>query len=456
MCNALVDESDTVCKVCGTVFKEKKVLEKREEINVCQICGAFITGGQKTCPVCGAEIVPLEKGEVKVDEEYIPSIYLCPNCRAFIRADEKKCPMCGQEIGKPLSLKDVSLEAEISVDDVKVVEKEQKPEVYVEPKSISELQVEEDMEESAEDVVVAEGLSPKVLLPHAIALSLSLVFFGITWSTAISMLVLEIALIFHFLYKTALELRNGLKGDVLAVTTLGIAVAATIMASMLIPMLIIPSVALLIALVAMTARKGCACADAYLSLSLACVLGAYAYSPYLAIIAVAPLIHSTYLIITKIFAKPSVSVVESSAARAYNPDKVAALSMVLAGKLEEGLSAIDKAIEAEKDNEMLWNARGYALMKLGRYADAMESFDKALEINPRYAEAWNNKGNLYARQRMYDEALWCYHRALECDPEYIDVLVNMRYVYSRLGWIEDVVDCERKINRMLRLKMAGV
>jgi ribosomal protein L40E len=69
-CNALVDESDTFCRRCGT---------KIEKIPRCPSCGSEVASGDVFCRKCGNQL---------------HSIFSCPVCNAELAEDDARCPKC--------------------------------------------------------------------------------------------------------------------------------------------------------------------------------------------------------------------------------------------------------------------------------------------------------------------------------------------------------------------------
>ncbi|HII41020.1 MAG TPA: tetratricopeptide repeat protein [Thermoplasmata archaeon] len=123
-------------------------------------------------------------------------------------------------------------------------------------------------------------------------------------------------------------------------------------------------------------------------------------------------------------------------------------SLILLGRYDEALRAIDTALDMNPRNEVAWLNKGNALSKMGRLIDALRCFNAALKVNPRYEVAWNNKGNTMARMGHFEEALACYERALAIDPEYRGAWVNKGYVLTKLGRYDEATSCA---DRALRL-----
>jgi uncharacterized protein HemY len=123
-------------------------------------------------------------------------------------------------------------------------------------------------------------------------------------------------------------------------------------------------------------------------------------------------------------------------------------TLILLGRYEEALRAIDIALDINPHNEVAWLNKGNALMKLRRHLDALRCFNAALKVNPKYEVAWNNKGNALARLGHYEEALRCYERALALDDGYRGAWINKGYVLTKLGRYVEAASCA---DRALRL-----
>jgi len=124
-------------------------------------------------------------------------------------------------------------------------------------------------------------------------------------------------------------------------------------------------------------------------------------------------------------------------------------SLILLGRYDEALRAIDRALDLNPRNEVAWVNKGNAYTKMGRLVDALRCFNAAIKVNPRYEVAWNNKGNALARLGRYEDALRCYERALEIDPSYRGAWVNKGYVLAKLGRFDEAASCA---DRVLRLR----
>ncbi|TLZ70469.1 MAG: tetratricopeptide repeat protein [Methanobacteriota archaeon] len=116
-------------------------------------------------------------------------------------------------------------------------------------------------------------------------------------------------------------------------------------------------------------------------------------------------------------------------------------TLILLGRYEEALRAIDMALDINPRNEVAWVNKGNALTKMGRLVDALRCFNAAIKVHPNYEVAWNNKGNALARLGKYEEALQSYERALEIDASYRGAWVNKGFVLTKLGRFDEAASC---------------
>src|SRR5437016_5944221 len=131
---------------------------------------------------------------------------------------------------------------------------------------------------------------------------------------------------------------------------------------------------------------------------------------------------------------------------------LAIATLVLLGRYEEALRAIDTALDINPQNEVAWVNKGNALTRLGRLIDALRCFNAAIKVNPQFEVAWNNKGNALARLGKFEDALRCYDRALEIDPGYRGAWVNKGFVLTKLGRFDEAASCA---DRVLLLERRG-
>ncbi len=84
-----------------------------------------------------------------------------------------------------------------------------------------------------------------------------------------------------------------------------------------------------------------------------------------------------------------------------------------AGKVNEALGILDKAVASQPNNAALRNYYGQLSFLAGRNAEAEQAFTKALELDPRLTDARNNLGALYDATGRKDRAEQELNKVLE-------------------------------------------
>jgi protein O-GlcNAc transferase len=83
-----------------------------------------------------------------------------------------------------------------------------------------------------------------------------------------------------------------------------------------------------------------------------------------------------------------------------------------AGRFEDALRLLDKAVATEPQNSRLWNNRGAALAAMKRYEAAQESFTRALSLEPELIGALANRAPVLMHLCRYEDAIADYERLL--------------------------------------------
>jgi tetratricopeptide (TPR) repeat protein len=95
------------------------------------------------------------------------------------------------------------------------------------------------------------------------------------------------------------------------------------------------------------------------------------------------------------------------------------------GKLEEAITAYDKAISIKPDYFEAYNNMGVTLHDQGKLEDAIEAYNKTLNLKPDYADAHNNMGTALKDQGKLDQAVEAYNKALNLKPDYAEAHLNL-------------------------------
>jgi superkiller protein 3 len=96
------------------------------------------------------------------------------------------------------------------------------------------------------------------------------------------------------------------------------------------------------------------------------------------------------------------------------------------GRLEEVLTAYDRALAFDRDNAFVWEEKAHALHELRRYEEALEACNHALAINPDARRAAQHKGFILEKSGRYEEALEVYDQVLAIAPDMLIVFCRGR------------------------------
>jgi len=135
----------------------------------------------------------------------------------------------------------------------------------------------------------------------------------------------------------------------------------------------------------------------------------------------------------------------------YNPDRVKTLSYmgrayIEMGKFQEGISVLEKVINAFPNHMNALLNIGVAYGSLGNYEAALETYDRVLIIKPDYSKVHNNLANIYMKQNLPDKAITEFRLAAEYDPLNSVIHFNVGIVEMQRGkYIEAAEAFEKAI-----------
>lgn len=110
-------------------------------------------------------------------------------------------------------------------------------------------------------------------------------------------------------------------------------------------------------------------------------------------------------------------------------------ALLSAGRIEEGLAALEKAVEInpKKASEEILSNMGSAYLALGNEPKGEEAFQKALAANPSYANAHFSLGLIYARREDWNRSLKHLQAAVQSAPWSALAHYNLGITLARLG-----------------------
>jgi tetratricopeptide (TPR) repeat protein len=129
---------------------------------------------------------------------------------------------------------------------------------------------------------------------------------------------------------------------------------------------------------------------------------------------------------------------------AAQPDHSDSLHLLSVISLQRGdyagaLDQIDRALDINPGNGLIWNQRGLALHRLKRFAEALASYDRAVALWPDHAEALCNRGATLYELKRFDAALASYDRAVAVRPHYAEAFCYRGAALLQLKRLEEAL-----------------
>lgn len=145
-----------------------------------------------------------------------------------------------------------------------------------------------------------------------------------------------------------------------------------------------------------------------------------------------------------------------------------------AGDVENALTNLEKALEKDTTNPIIYFALGTNYDQMGKLAEAEAAYKSAIELDDNYFDAYYNLGALYVNQaadiqkvatdlpldateeydRMKEEAdgllkksLPYLEKAYEINPDDIKTLVSLKEIYTRLNMLEKLKEVNAKLKK---------
>jgi tetratricopeptide (TPR) repeat protein len=89
--------------------------------------------------------------------------------------------------------------------------------------------------------------------------------------------------------------------------------------------------------------------------------------------------------------------------------------LFVAGKNEESVINLKKALEIAEDSGSLYNNLGYSYLSLNKFEEAKNAFDKYIELEPDNPNPYDSKGDFFMAVKDYEKAYESYMKAEEID-----------------------------------------
>ncbi|MBR8833492.1 MAG: tetratricopeptide repeat protein [Stigonema ocellatum SAG 48.90 = DSM 106950] len=112
---------------------------------------------------------------------------------------------------------------------------------------------------------------------------------------------------------------------------------------------------------------------------------------------------------------------------------------------EQGIKALDRAIELKPNFYQAWYLRGFMLMSKKEYPEAIKSWDKATQIEPGFGPAWRLRGLTLVTLKRYQEALESFDRVIKLDPNDLSAQIFRSIILSGLNRFPEALDASNQV-----------
>lgn len=115
-----------------------------------------------------------------------------------------------------------------------------------------------------------------------------------------------------------------------------------------------------------------------------------------------------------------------------------------AGRLDEALKAIERALFLKPDYAEAWGNKGVVLEKQGKLEESRQALAKAVELKSDFIDAQINLGNILAKMGKDKEAMEHLEQAAERFPKEATLAINLGNALRRCGRIDAAIASLRR------------
>lgn len=108
-------------------------------------------------------------------------------------------------------------------------------------------------------------------------------------------------------------------------------------------------------------------------------------------------------------------------------------------RYREAVTAYNKVVQANPNNDVAWFKRGLALENLKFYEDALASYDRVLKLQPHDYLAWYKQGSAHAQMQHYLEALQAFEMVVQLQPDNYWAWLDRGQTLQQLGRVEEAL-----------------
>jgi tetratricopeptide (TPR) repeat protein len=102
-----------------------------------------------------------------------------------------------------------------------------------------------------------------------------------------------------------------------------------------------------------------------------------------------------------------------------NALRQAGLASLRAGRFEEAIANLQKALQADPNDFETWTYLGAARARMGEHDLSRQAFGKAVQIDPQSAKARYNLGQAHQMAGDIEAARVCFEAAVKLAPDYV-------------------------------------
>src|SRR5258707_6425588 len=102
-----------------------------------------------------------------------------------------------------------------------------------------------------------------------------------------------------------------------------------------------------------------------------------------------------------------------------------AVSLHLAGKRDEALSQLQRAVAANQASAEIYRAMAHIQFEMSDFKEAGKSYRTLTQMKPQYSMGWFNLAVCLERQGAWDDAAEAFEKASSLDPKHIDAHLGL-------------------------------
>ncbi|MBD3188713.1 tetratricopeptide repeat protein, partial [Candidatus Bathyarchaeota archaeon] len=108
--------------------------------------------------------------------------------------------------------------------------------------------------------------------------------------------------------------------------------------------------------------------------------------------------------------------------------------------LHRALECINKSLELQNEQELLWESKANILLQLNRLKEVIEAATTTLDLNPRNSSAWFYLGSAHGQNGDHEKASRAFEKASELEKDDPSIWRNLGLARKNCGKLQDALD----------------